>query len=121
MAEPSGIPLKLWIGFLAMSGGTFMAILDIQIVVSSLPRIGSNLSATIDEASWIQTAYIISEVIMIPIAGWLARALSIRYLYTIACTLFTFMSVACSTAWSRYARSPVAANSSAAAHSRSSW
>ena len=100
MAEPSGIPLKLWIGFLAMSGGTFMAILDIQIVVSSLPRIGSNLSATIDEASWIQTAYIISEVIMIPIAGWLARALSIRYLYTIACTLFTFMSVACSTAWS---------------------
>lgn len=98
--QPQVIPLKLWIGFLAISGGTFMAILDIQIVVSSLPKIGSSLSATIDEASWIQTAYIIAEVIMIPIAGWLARALSIRYLYTGACILFTLFSVACSTAWS---------------------
>lgn len=77
-----------------------MAVLDTQIVASSLAEIGANLGATIDEASWIQTSYIIAEVVMIPMAGWLSRSLSLRYLYAFACALFTLASICCAFAWS---------------------
>ncbi len=92
--------INIWIGFFSMAGGTFMAILDTQIVASSLAEIGASLGATIDEASWIQTTYIIAEVIMIPLAGWLSRSLSLRYLYVLACSLFTLASISCALAWS---------------------
>lgn len=77
-----------------------MAILDTQIVISSLAEIGASLGATLDEASWIQTSYIIAEVIMIPLAGWLSRSLSLRYLYALACASFTLASTCCALAWS---------------------
>jgi len=99
MAENSR-KLRTWIGFLAMSGGTFMAVLDTQIVAGSLPEIGASLGATVKEASWIQTAYMIAEVIMIPLAGWLSRSMSLRYLYSLACALFTLASLLCAFAWS---------------------
>jgi DHA2 family multidrug resistance protein len=98
--SPETISLGTWIGFFSMAGGTFMAVLDTQIVASSLAEIGASLGSTIDEASWIQTAYIIAEVIMIPLAGWLSRSLSLKYLYTLACILFTLSSVCCALAWS---------------------
>ena len=60
--------------FLAMVFGMFMAILDIQIVSASLSEIQAGLSASSDEISWVQTAYLIAEVIMIPLSGFLARA-----------------------------------------------
>lgn len=94
------VPLRTWIGFLAMAVGTFMAILDIQIVASSLPEIGAGFGATVEEASWLQTSYMIAEVITIPLAGWLSRALSLRYLYSLACALFTLASLLCGLAWS---------------------
>lgn len=89
-----------WVGFYSMAGGTFMAILDTQIVASSLAEIGASLGATLDEASWLQTAYIIAEVIMIPLAGWLSRSLSLRTLYALSCLLFTLTSLCCACAWS---------------------
>ncbi|HEY6872541.1 MAG TPA: DHA2 family efflux MFS transporter permease subunit [Geobacteraceae bacterium] len=94
------LPLRTWVGFFAMSGGTFMAVLDTQIVASSLPEISARLGATIEEASWIQTAYMIAEAIMIPLSGWLSRSLSLRYLYSIACALFTLASLCCASSWS---------------------
>ncbi|MDH3869364.1 MAG: MFS transporter, partial [Desulfuromonadales bacterium] len=94
------ISLGTWIGFFSMAGGTFMAVLDTQIVASSLAEIGASLGSTIDEASRIQTAYIIAEVIMIPLAGWLSRSLSLKYLYALACILFTLFSICCALAWS---------------------
>jgi DHA2 family multidrug resistance protein len=96
--SPEAISLGTWIGFFSMAGGTFMAVLDTQIVASSLAEIGASLGSTIDEASWIQTAYIIAEVIMIPLAGWLSRSLSLKYLYVLACILFTLSSVCCALA-----------------------
>ncbi len=83
------------LGFLAMSGGTFMAVLDTQIVAGSLPEIGAGLGATIEEASWMQTAYLMAEVVMMPLAGWLTRSLSLRWLYALASALFTLVSLAC--------------------------
>ena len=58
--------------FMIMVFGMFMAILDIQIVSASLPDIQAGLGASPDEISWVQTSYLIAEVIMIPLSGFLA-------------------------------------------------
>ena len=86
------------IAFLALVFGMFMAILDIQIVSSSLSEIQAGLSAGPDEISWVQTSYLIAEVIMIPLSGYLSRALSTRVLFTISAAGFTLASVLCATA-----------------------
>jgi len=88
-----------WIGFISMTVGMFMAILDIQIVASSLREIQAGLSASLDEINWIQTSYLIAEVIMIPISGWLARTFSTRYLFFFSCLGFTLMSLLCAVSW----------------------
>ena len=71
------------IAFLALVFGMFMAILDIQIVSSSLSEIQAGLSAGPDEISWVQTSYLIAEVIMIPLSGYLSRAFSTRIVFKI--------------------------------------
>jgi len=81
--------------FLGMVVGMFMAILDIQIVASSLHVIAAGLSASQDELSWVQTSYLIAEVIIIPLSGFAARLLSTRISYSIAALGFTIMSVMC--------------------------
>ncbi|MGB3619925.1 DHA2 family efflux MFS transporter permease subunit [Ketobacter sp. MCCC 1A13808] len=86
------------IGFVAGLLGMFMAILDIQIVASSLNEIQAGVSATPDEISWVQTAYLIAEVIMIPLSGLLTRWLSTRYTFVISCLSFTAASIGCALA-----------------------
>lgn len=99
MEEPKVTPRRL-IAFLALVFGMFMAILDIQIVSSSLSEIQAGLSASPDEIAWVQTSYLIAEVIMIPLSGFLARAMSTRILFTISAAGFTAASVLCATATS---------------------
>jgi len=91
---------RQWIGVLAMVFGMFMALLDIQIVTSSLTQIQGGLSASADEISWIQTSYIIAEVVMIPLSGTLARLLSTRVLFVGATIGFTVSSALCASATS---------------------
>lgn len=98
-AEPQVTPRRM-IAFFALVFGMFMAILDIQIVSSSLAEIQAGLSAGPDEISWVQTSYLIAEVIMIPLSGFLARALSTRVLFTISAAGFTAASLLCATATS---------------------
>ena len=88
-----------WVGFIAMVVGMFMAILDIQIVASSLAQIQAGISASADEVSWVQTAYLIAEVVMIPLSGWMARVFSTRWLFMTSCITFTAASIACAFAW----------------------
>ncbi|MFZ2406749.1 MAG: DHA2 family efflux MFS transporter permease subunit [Methylobacter sp.] len=99
--QPSETPLTLgqWIGFFSMAIGVFMAVLDIQIVASSLQKIQAGLSATKDEIAWVQTSYLIAEVIIIPLSGWLGRVFSTRYLYVISAGGFTLASLLCAFAW----------------------
>ncbi|MGO4406839.1 DHA2 family efflux MFS transporter permease subunit [Bosea sp. RAF48] len=92
------IPLRRIFAFLAMVFGMFMAILDIQIVSASLAEIQAGLSASADEIAWVQTAYLIAEVIMIPLSGYLSRALSTRVFFSIAAAGFTISSVLCAQA-----------------------
>jgi MFS transporter, DHA2 family, multidrug resistance protein len=84
-----------WGGFIAMCVGMFIAILDIQIVATSLPAIRSALAIKPDQMSWIQTSYLIAEVIAIPLTGWLTRVLSLRGLFVIATLIFTLASLCC--------------------------
>jgi DHA2 family multidrug resistance protein len=99
MEEPKVTPRRL-IAFFALVFGMFMAILDIQIVSSSLSEIQAGLSASPDEIAWVQTSYLIAEVIMIPLSGFLARAMSTRILFSISAAGFTAASVLCATATS---------------------
>jgi DHA2 family multidrug resistance protein len=94
------IQARRLIAFLFMVLGMFMAILDIQIVSASLAEIQAGISASADEIPWVQTSYLIAEVIMIPLSGYLSRALSTRYLFVISAAGFTLMSIMCSTATS---------------------
>lgn len=84
---------------LAMAFGMFMALIDIQIVASSLAEIQAGLAATADEISEIQTSYLVAEVIMIPLSGWFSRMLSTRWLFTLSAAGFTAASAACACAW----------------------
>lgn len=84
-----------WAGFAAMCLGMFMAILDVQIVATSLPDIQAALGIAPDRMSWVQTAYLIAEVIAIPMTGLLMRAMSMRWLFVVATTVFTLASVGC--------------------------
>lgn len=95
--EPVGT--GVWIGFLGMVFGVFMSVGDIQIVASSLEQIQAGLSCTSDEIAWVQSAYLIAEVVVIPLSGWLGKALSTRWLYVISCGGFTAMSLACALSW----------------------
>lgn len=99
-ANPDRIDPKRLIAFFAMVFGMFMAILDIQIVSASLAEIQAGLSASADEISWVQTAYLIAEVIMIPLSGFLGRAFSTRYLFAASAAGFTLASALCATATS---------------------
>jgi MFS transporter, DHA2 family, multidrug resistance protein len=87
------------IGFFAMVVGMFMAILDIQIVASSITQIQAGVAASADEVAWIQTSYLIAEVIGIPLSGLLNRALSMRRLFVYSAVGFTAASVLCAFAW----------------------
>jgi DHA2 family multidrug resistance protein len=86
---------RIWAGFLLMCLGMFMAILDIQVVATSLPTIQDALGISKDAMSWIQTAYLIAEVTAIPLTGLFTRVLSLRWLFVTAVSLFTLASIGC--------------------------
>jgi len=83
----------LMLGFAGMVIGQFMAILDIQIVAASLPQIQAGVGASADEISWIQTAYLIPEVVMIPLSGFLSRLWGTQKVFLASCTGFLVTSV----------------------------
>ena len=87
--------IATWLAFLLMCLGMFMAILDIQVVATSLPTIQSAFAISPEAMSWIQTAYLIAEVIAIPLTGLLTSVLSLRWLFVTAVSLFTIASVGC--------------------------
>ncbi|MGY4494225.1 DHA2 family efflux MFS transporter permease subunit [Pseudomonas sp. TE3610] len=85
--------------FAAMCVGMFIALLDIQIVSASLRDIGGGLSAGADETAWVQTSYLIAEIVVIPLSGWLSRVFSTRWLFCASAVGFTLASLLCGAAW----------------------
>lgn len=94
-AASERIAPKRLIAFIIMVFGMFMSILDIQIVSASLSEIQAGLSASSSEVSWVQTAYLIAEVIAIPLSGFLSRAFGTRLLFAISAAGFTMSSLLC--------------------------
>lgn len=87
------------LAFASMCVGMFIALLDIQIVSASLADIGGGLSAGADETAWVQTSYLIAEIIVIPLSGWLSRVMSTRWLFSFSAIGFTIASMLCGMAW----------------------
>src|ERR1700758_3602016 len=97
---PADLPLATRVfAFASMCIGFFIALLDIQIVSASLRDIGGGLSAGADEISWVQTSYLIAEIVMIPLSGWLSRVMSTRWLFAASAAGFTGASLLCGSAW----------------------
>jgi MFS transporter, DHA2 family, multidrug resistance protein len=94
-ASSERIQPRRLIAFLIMVFGMFMAILDIQVVSASLSEIQAGLSASSSEVSWVQTSYLIAEVIAIPLSGFMSRALGTRMLFAISASGFTIASFLC--------------------------
>jgi MFS transporter, DHA2 family, multidrug resistance protein len=92
-------PERKVLAFGVMCLGCFIAYLDIQIVSASIQEVGGGLSASQDELSWIQTSYLIAEIIVIPLAAWLSRVMSTGWLTAASAAGFTLSSVLCATAW----------------------
>ena len=83
MTESAVAPIPMsetrkWLGFAALCIGMFMAVLDIQIVITSLGVIEKALKIGADRMSWVQTSYLIAEIVTIPLTGVLMRMFSMR-------------------------------------------
>jgi DHA2 family multidrug resistance protein len=89
------IPLRRVVAFFIMCFGMFITFLDIQVVSASLSEIQAGLSASADEVPWVQTAYLMAEVVAIPLSGFLSRAVGTRILFTISAGGFTIASFMC--------------------------
>lgn len=87
-----------WIAVAAGALGALLATLDISIVNSALPTIQGEIGATGTEGTWIATAFLVAEIIIIPLSAWLERLLGLRTLLLISVTSFTGFSVLCGTA-----------------------
>src|ERR1700757_2774878 len=99
-ATPDQLPTRTKVfAFTAMCVGFFIALLDIQIVSASLRDIGGGLSAGADETAWVQTSYLIAEIVVIPLSGWLTRVMSTRWLFCASAVGFTLASLLCGWAW----------------------
>jgi DHA2 family multidrug resistance protein len=93
-AEPT-TKLRIWVAVIGSTLGAFMAVLNIQIVNASLANIQGAIGAGIDEGGWISTAYLVAEIIVIPLTGWLARVFSVRRYLIVNAVLFLVFSASC--------------------------
>jgi DHA2 family multidrug resistance protein len=87
--------LKTWIAVIGATLGAFMAVLNIQIVNASLADIQGAIGAGADDGGWISTSYLIAEIVVIPLSGWLAQVFSLRLYLLVNAVLFLIFSVAC--------------------------
>lgn len=94
-----GVPLRHWVALAGSMLGAFMAVLDIQITNASLKEILGTLGATLDEGSWISTSYLVAEIVVIPLTGWLTGVFTARRYLLMNAGLFLGFSVACAFSW----------------------
>src|SRR5471030_1547465 len=84
-----------WIAVAAGALGALMATLDISITNSALPQIQGEIGATGTEGTWISTGYLMSEIVIIPLAAWLTRVFGLRNFLLANATLFIAFSMMC--------------------------
>ena len=84
---------KLYLGFAGMVVGQFMAILDIQIIAASIAQIQAGIGATADEIAWIQTIYLLTEVMIMPLSAYMSRLWGTQKMFMTCCAAFMVTSV----------------------------
>src|SRR5437762_9614123 len=95
MPEPSQAGVNPWLVALAVMSSTFMEVLDTTVVNVSLPHIAGSLSASIDEATWALTSYLVANAIILPMTGWLASVFGRKRLLMASVAGFTASSFLC--------------------------
>ncbi len=100
MPEAPGKPVNPWIVTIAVMLATFMEILDTTVVNVSVPHMAGNLGATVDEGTWVVTSYLVSNAIILPMAGWLANRFGRRRMLMVCVGGFTLTSLLCGMATS---------------------
>ncbi|HZX28049.1 MAG TPA: DHA2 family efflux MFS transporter permease subunit, partial [Telluria sp.] len=98
-APPAKVSARTWITVAAGMLGAFMAVLDIQITNASLKDILGTLSATQEEGSWISTAYLCAEIVVIPMTALFVRVFGMRFYMVATTALFLLFSTLCGAAW----------------------
>jgi len=98
--EVAASSAKIWIAVLGSNLGAFMAVLNIQIVNASLADIQGAIGAGLDDGGWVSTAYLIAEIVVIPLSAWLSRAFSVRLYLLVNAALFLAFSASCAFAHS---------------------
>ena len=100
MSVPAGdqVSLRAWVAVLGGVVGCFMAGMNVHVTNASLPDVRGSLGASFEEGSWITTAYLVAEIIVIPLAGWLVSVFSMRRVLMVGTGGFVLFSIACSTA-----------------------
>lgn len=92
------VSLRAWVAVLGGVFGCFMAGMNVHVTNASLPDIRGSLGASFEEGSWITTAYLVAEIVVIPLTGWLVQVFSARRVLLVGATGFLVFSLACSVA-----------------------
>src|SRR5437016_10326402 len=94
-ADPSVPQVNPWLVAMAVMFGTFMEVLDTTVVNVSLPHIAGSLSASVDEAAWALTSYLVANAIILPMTGWIANFFGRKRTLIAAVAGFTGASFLC--------------------------
>src|SRR4051812_19363641 len=87
-----------WLIAAAVMAATFMEVLDTTVVNVALPHVAGNLSASIDEATWVLTSYLVANAIVLPATGWLSRVFGRKRFLTPCLAVFPSPSALCGAA-----------------------
>ncbi len=95
-----GVGVNPWIVTVAVMLATFMEVLDTTVVNVAVPHMAGNLGATVDEGTWVVTSYLVSNAIILPMAGWLATRFGRQRMLMLCVSGFTLTSLLCGMATS---------------------
>ena len=95
----AGKAINPWIVAMTVMLATFMEVLDTSVANVALPHIAGNLSASIDEATWMLTSYLVSNAIILPMGGWFSMLIGRKRFYMICVVLFGISSALCGLAY----------------------
>jgi len=94
-ATSSSLGINPWIIALTVMLATFMEVLDTSVANVSLPHIAGNLAASLDESTWVLTAYLVSNAIVLPLSGWFSTLFGRKRFYMFCVATFTVASCLC--------------------------
>ncbi|HEY2819966.1 MAG TPA: DHA2 family efflux MFS transporter permease subunit [Candidatus Acidoferrum sp.] len=94
-SQQNPVHINPWIIAIAVMLSTFMEVLDTTVVNVSLPHIAGSLSATVDEATWTLTSYLVANAIILPLTGWLSNFFGRKRMLMMSVTGFTIASFMC--------------------------